>query len=239
MTWGIFTTTVEDQVRRSLIGILNSFAAAVRGRATATKINNTVVNVTGVPRIWPEHLTGGGEASNPNHAVEIHPLLSVETSGETFDFSANVSAGEYHGGVGEPTAESIVKQIAVTVAANGDLADINFFGGKIGNFTTLDINVEKATIASDGAGSFRMNGQVVLGDGTTVPVRMVTAAGSPINKEIESLKRRRSAMVSLGETLVLFSLSPQALLDAVSQSNGKPVEVVMPLQLILFGAPEA
>jgi hypothetical protein len=204
----------------------------------ANKINNTVVTVAGVPRIWPEHLTGGGEPSNPNHAVEIHPLTAIESNGETFDFSANVSAGEYRGGVGEPTAESIVKQTAVTVAANGELADINFFGGRIGNFTTLEINVEKATIASDGAGSFRMNGQVVLSDGTTVPVRMVTAKGSPLNDQMESLKRRRAAMVNLGQVLVLFSLSPQALLDAVSQSNGTPMEVVMPLQLILFGAPE-
>lgn len=206
----------------------------------AKRINNTVVTVTGVPRIWPEHLTGGGEPSNPNHAVEIHPLMTVEVNGEPepFDFSANVSAGEYVGGVKEPTAESIVKQTAVTVATNGDLADINFFGGRIGNFTTLELNVEKATIASDGAGSFRMNGQVELGDGTTVPVRMVTAKGSPINAEIENIKRRRSAVVSLGQVLVLFSLSPQALLDAVNQSNGTPVEVVMPLQLILFGTPQ-
>ena len=195
--------------------------------------------MTGIPRIWPEHLTGGNEASNPNHAVEIHPLMTIESNNEKFDFSANVSAGEYRGGVGEPTAESIVQQTAATVAANGDLADINFFGGRIGNFTILELNVEKATIAPDGAGSFRMNGQVVLSDGTTVPVRMVTAKGSPINAEMEDLKRRRSAMVSLGQVLVLFSLSPQALLDAVSQSNGTPVEVMMPLQLILFGAPEA
>lgn len=204
----------------------------------AKRINNTVVTVTGVPRIWPEHLTGGNEPSNPNHAVEVHPLTSIETGSENFDFAANVSAGEYRGGVGEPTAESIVKQTGVTVAANGELADINFFGGRIGNFTTLEINVERATIASDGAGSFRMNGQVVLGDGTTVPVRMVTAKGSPINDQMEDLKRRRAAMVNLGQVLVLFSLSPQALLDAVSQSNGTMVEVVMPLQLILFGAPE-
>ena len=203
----------------------------------AKRINNTVVTVTGVPRIWPEHLTGGGEPSNPNHAVEIHPLMSVESNGEPFDFSANVFAGEYTGGVGEPTAESIVKQTAVTVTRNGNLADIDFFGGRIGNFTVLELNVDKAAIVSDGSGSFRIQGEVVLTDGTTVPVRMVTAKGSPINDQIEDLKRRRSAKVSLGQILVLFSLSPEALLNAVSQSSGNPVEVVMPLQLILFGAP--
>jgi len=204
----------------------------------ANRINNTVVTVTGVPRIWPEHLTGGGEPSNPNHAVEIHPLMGIVSNGEPFDFSANVFAGEYTGGVGGPTAESIVRQTAATVTRNGDLAAIDFFSARIGNFTTLNLNVDKASIVSDGSGSFRMNGEVVLEDGTTVPVRMVTAKGSPINAQIEGLKRRRSAKVSLGDMLVLFSLSPEALLNAVSQSSGNAVEVVMPLQLILFGAPE-
>ena len=203
----------------------------------AKRIKDTVVTISGVPRIWPEHLTGGGEPSNPNHAVEFHPLTSIVTSNETLDFSANVFAGEYEGGVGEPTAESIVKQTAVTVARNGNNADISFFGGRIGNFTTLELNVDKASIVSDGAGSFRMLGQVVLSDGTTVPVHMVTAKGSPINNEIENIKRRRSAIVSLGQTLVLFSLSPEALLNAAGQSSGAPIEVVMPLQLILFGSP--
>jgi hypothetical protein len=204
----------------------------------AKRIKNTVVTVSGVPRIWPEHLTGGGGPSNPDHAVEFHPLTSVATNGETFDFSTHVFAGEYTGGVGRPTAENIVKQTTVTVTTNGNLADISFFGGRIGNFTTLDLNVDKASIASDGAGSFRMNGEVILDDGTAVAVRMVTVKGSPINDRIESIRRRRSAMVSLGETLVLFSLSSEALMNAVNQSSGNPIQVDNPLQLILYGAPD-
>jgi hypothetical protein len=206
----------------------------------AQRIRNTVVTISGVPRIWPEHLTGGGGPSNPDHAVEFHPLTSVLTNGgETFDFSPNVFAGEYRGGVSLPTAQNIVNQTTVTVTRNGDMADISFFGGRIGNFTVLDLNVDRASIVSDGAGSFRMNGQVVLDDGATVPVRIVTVKGSPINDRIESLKqRRRSALVSLGETLILFSLDPEALLSAVNQSNGNPVAVANPLQLILYGAPD-
>jgi hypothetical protein len=205
----------------------------------ANRIRNTVVTISGVPRIWPEHLTGGGEPSNPNHAVEFHPLTSVVTNGETFDFSAHVFAGEYEGGVREQTAESIVRQTTVTVTANGNLADISFFGGRIGNFTTLNLNVDRNSIVSDGVGSFRMNGEVMLEDGTTVPVRMVTVSGSPINDAIGNLRRRRSAMVSLGDTLVLFSLSPEMLVNAVNQSNGNPIAVANPLQLILYGAPDA
>jgi hypothetical protein len=38
--------------------------------------------------------------------------------------------------------------------------------------------------------------------------------------------------------LVLFSLSPERLLEAASLSNGNAVTVNQPLQLILYGPPE-
>ena len=63
---------------------------------------NSTVSATGVPRIWPEHLNGG-TASNPDHAVELHPLASITSSGATTDFT-DVFAGAYRGGVGQTTA---------------------------------------------------------------------------------------------------------------------------------------
>src|SRR5882672_2893238 len=65
--------------------------------AFANQITGTVVIVSGVPRIWPEHLVGGNEASNPNHAVEIHPLTTVTTGGKTIDFAPNIFAGDFPG----------------------------------------------------------------------------------------------------------------------------------------------
>ena len=205
----------------------------------ANKIRDTTVSVTGVPRIWPEHLTGSHDESNPNHALELHPLTSVVSNNQTLDFAANVFAGEYRGGVGLPTAQNIVKKVFVTVTRNGNNADIAFFGGQIGNFTVLEINVDRASIAPDPAGSFRMNGEVVLEDGSTVPVRMVTIKDSPYNNTIGEIRSNGSGdIVALGEVLVLFSLSPEFLLSAATQSNGQPVMIEHPIQLILFGPPD-
>jgi hypothetical protein len=204
--------------------------------AFAGRIKNTVVTVSGVPRIWPEHLSGGNEPSNPNHAVEIHPLTSVAAAGQTFDFAPNVFAGDYTGGVGEPTALKIVQKTSVSVTRVGASAEISFQAGTIGNFTVLDIVIDKNSIASDGAGSFRMDGEVAVDDETSAPVHIVTAKGSPINDEIEKIKGRRRRNVSM-QALVLFSLSPKALLDAANESQGTPVAVEKPLQLILYGTP--
>jgi len=41
------------------------------------------------------------------------------------------------------------------------------------------------------------------------------------------------------EALVLFSLSPEALLEAARRSTGERVEVEGPIQLIVYGVPEA
>lgn len=206
--------------------------------AFAGQIKNTVVSVSGVPRIWPEHLSGPNEPSNPNHAVEIHPLTSVTAAGKSFDFAPNVFAGEYIGGVGEPTALSIVQKTTVSVTRVGDSAEISFRAGTIGNFTVLDIVIDKNSIVSDGAGSFRMDGEVVVDDETSANVHIVTAKGSAINDEIGKIKGERRRNVSM-QALVLFSLSPKALLDAANESQGSPVAVEKPLQLILYGTPDS
>jgi hypothetical protein len=203
----------------------------------AKRLKGTNIKATGVPRIWPEHLHGGG-ASNPDHAVELHPLTLVEESnGTKTDFSSNLSAGEFRGGVTSPTAQAIVKQTRVTVTRNGNNALIDFFGGRIGNFTVLEVNVDPKSIAPDNVGSFRMNGQVVLEDGTIIPVSMVTVNASPFNDAIAKLRGRKN-MVNLGEVLVLFSLSPQFLLEAANKSNGQAVAIEHPIQLVLYGPPD-
>ena len=204
--------------------------------AFSNQLTNTVVTVTGVPRIWPEHLSGGNEASNPNHAVEIHPLTSVVTAGQTLNFAPNIFAGDFTGGVGEPTALKIAQNTSVSVTRVGDSAEISFTAGQIGNFTVLDIVIDKKSIASDGAGSFRMDGEVVVDQSTSAPVHIVTAKGSPINDEIQKIKGGIRKSISM-HALVLFSLSPQALLDAAESSQGSPVAVEEPLQLILYGSP--
>lgn len=203
----------------------------------ADNIKGSVVTVSGVPRIWPEHLSGGNEPSNPDHAVEIHPLTFVKAGGQTFDFSPNVFAGEYEGGVKEPTALNIAEKTSVAVSRAGDSAEISFKAGTIGNFTVVDIVIDRDTIVSDGAGSFRMDGEVVIDDENSAPVHIVTIKGSPINDQIQKLKSKKNKNVDM-HALVLFSLSPVALLEAANESNGNPVAVETPLQLILYGTAE-
>ncbi len=196
---------------------------------------NATISATGVPRIWPEHLQGGS-ASNPDHAVEMHPLTAIANGSANTDFTDNIFAGAYGGGVGEATAFSILDTATVDVTRSGAALTVSFFGGTIGNFTVLDVQIDRASITGDGAGSFRMTGDVVTND-TTVPVRLVSIKGTAMNDAIGKLRSTSSAKVSL-QALVLFSLSPEALLDAANKSNGNAQSVQTPIQLILYGTPD-
>jgi hypothetical protein len=208
----------------------------------ADQITGTDVIASGVPRIWPEHLTGGGGPSNPNHAVELHPLTSLAADGQTVDFSPDIFAGEFRGGVHEPTALDILRNTSVSVRRNGGSIDISFLfnsTGHIGNFTVLDIIVERTSITEDGAGSFRMNGEVFVDDTTAVPVRLLTVKGSAVNDQVQRIRAGHRSLVTMAQTLVLFSLSPESLAAASDRSHGQPVNVDRPIQLILYGAAES
>jgi len=196
------------------------------------------LSATGVARIWPEHLNGGG-ASNPDHAFELHPLLSIAQPGVApLDLSKNVFAGDYHGGVSTESALKILQTTSVSVARNGGMADIQFrSGGAVGNFTTLDLSIDRASISADTGGSYRMNGEVLVDGDSTVQVRVVSAVGTAINDAVGRMKSAGGDRAPIQDALVLFSISPEALQTAFNRSQGPSdqVDLDRPIQLILFG----
>jgi hypothetical protein len=192
------------------------------------------VTATGIIRIWPEHLTSSG-ASNPAHALELHPLLKLSYGhGTAYEFSKYVYDPEgFVGGVKASTASNILTHTTVTVTESEDMADINFVSGRIGNFTTLAVQADLTT-AEDVEGCHRMNGDAILDSGQQVPVKILTAVGTPIDDTVaESIQKGKKSLQY--DLLVLFSLDPAALYGAAMQSHGQPVEVRKPIQLIIYG----
>lgn len=188
---------------------------------------------TGIIRIWPEHLTSSG-ASNPAHALELHPLLAISSGSANYSFSKLVFDPEgFTGGVSAGTASSILTHTTVTVTQSEDMANINFVSGTIGNFTTLSVRANFQD-ASNIDGSYRMNGAVILDAGQEVAVKLLTCKGTPINDTIAGLIKQHKTSAQY-DFLVLFSLDPVALYDAASQSHGDPVDVKEPIQLIIYG----
>jgi hypothetical protein len=208
----------------------------------AKSLANKSVRAAGVPRIWPEHLDTGDNAaaSNPHHAVEIHPLTTMQVGSKPYDFTKFIYAPEgYEGGVSASTAESLLTDLEVGVTTDSTLAKIDFDAGRIGNFTTFEVRLRKQT--SDGSdaieqlpGGHRIAGEVVLTRSKAIPVSLLTVAGTAIDDRVVKFKAGARKTITL-DTLVLFSLSPAALMDAAANSRGSRVVVRKPIQLILYG----
>jgi hypothetical protein len=196
------------------------------------------VTVEGVPRIWPEHLEGGNEPSNPNHAVELHPLTKILVDGTVRDFTKFIYAPEgFEGGVSAATAQKILEDSEVTVSKQGGLVEIDLDAGRIGNFTTLDIRIPKNKIESANGGHRAIGGVIFERKRKPAEVRMVTVKGTKIDDQLAQFKNSNGKRDVLRiDALVLFSLDPDALFQAVKDApQGKEIKVDRPLQLILYG----
>lgn len=204
--------------------------------AFAASLKDKTVTIEGVPRIWPEHLgdpddPDGGPPSNPNHAVEFHPLTAVTVGSKTHDFSKAIYAPDgFTGGLSAGTAEKILTDTEITVSLQGGDVEVSFDSGRIGNFTTLELRI-KAVGIETAPGGHRMTGRVILGRNKSQDVTLVTVAGSPVDARVEKLRARARGTTSL-EGLVLFGLDPQQLLRTARAGGGM---VERPLQLVLFG----
>jgi hypothetical protein len=197
---------------------------------------NARVRVEGVPRIWPEHLAGSSDASNPDHGVELHPLTRVQRGNSVLECGSFIFAPEqYEGGVSEPTARKILADSDVSVTEKDGMVDVDLQTGRIGNFTMLTVSFSTDDI-EEVEGSHRMDGLVVFGKNDKLPARLLTVAGSDVNAAIARLSAKKHRRVTF-DALVLFSLSPEALYKAAKQSNGKQMDVQRPIQLIVYGEP--
>lgn len=211
------------------------------GKATASKkdwedlgqdLVGAKVRADGVPRIWPEHLVGGGD-SNPNHAVELHPMVRLQRGNHVFEFAKFVYAPDGLDGISEKTIRSILTDSEVNVTEKDGNVEINLDAGTIGNFAIVQLAVIVSTI-KELDGGFRMNGEVVLGRKERIPVALVAVKDSEFGKAVDQLRSSHRKKVAL-EALVLFSLNPEALYQAAKDSHGNEVMVPNPIQLIVYG----
>lgn len=207
----------------------------------AKSLVGQTVKIEGVPRIWPEHLMGHSSNSNPNHAVEIHPLTKLTHQNETYDFTPFIYAPEgYVGGVQESTALSIIKNTKVGVTKiNEGMVEIDFESDRIGNFTTLKLKILKSDVSSFNGGH-RIKAKVFEKNRAKHPVTCITMKDSDLDDKITKALSRKSKSLII-RALVLFSLDPLALHTAAvnSQNNSfSRSQVLNPIQLVIYGVLE-
>ena len=207
--------------------------------ALGDNLVGTTIEGSGVPRLWPEHLKVDPRHadSNPAHATEVHPLVALSSGHEIFDFGSFVHAPEGFAGIKPKTAQAILTNTRVNVREQSGMVEIIFESSQIGNFAELQVTVDRDSI-KEIDGSHAMEGLAVAAGENPTDVRLVTVKGSEVNDTIASAQKGKRKHVTF-DSLVLFSLNPDALFAAAKKSRGQKVEVETPIQLILYGPPQA
>jgi hypothetical protein len=111
--------------------------------------------VTGFPRIFTEHATSGGGASNPNHVFELHPALKIDCDGSAaVDFTSFIAAPEGLRHIQASSAESCIANRTLSVRFKNGLYEFVQKGGNgCGNFAILEItHIHRDWIRATGGG---------------------------------------------------------------------------------------
>jgi len=64
--------------------------AGVNWKTVLAPLHNEDCTAYGFWRAWPEHLTSGSGCSNPDHILEIHPMLKLTCTSATHDFTSKL-----------------------------------------------------------------------------------------------------------------------------------------------------
>jgi hypothetical protein len=108
-------------------------------------------------------------------------------------------------GVKPKTAAAMLAETAVHVTEHDGIVDIDFESVPfIGNFAQVELLITASSITQV-EGSYVMAGTASADDKAPQPVRLVTVAGSPVNRTMAEIKKNSKRPVKF-DALVLFSL---------------------------------
>jgi hypothetical protein len=106
-----------------------------------SNLDNKTCDVTGFLRIFTEHAAGGGTGgSNPDHAYEFHPALSMSCGAQAFNFGnmLRASPGLRHISTGSAAGCMAARRLQVRFKNNR--YEFNEAGGICGNFVIVRVS---------------------------------------------------------------------------------------------------
>jgi hypothetical protein len=171
------------------------------GNLADARFMNKDCRVTGFPRIFTEHATGGGEhASNPNHVVEIRSALKMDCDGSApLDFTPFMGAAEGLRHTLPSSAESCISTRTLSGRFRGGQYQFKQAKGSgCGNFGIIEIcHIHKesvrakggrhatiARITADGAAT-HTNKLYTLLEGTTADAWMASVLGGHTDLQVD------------------------------------------------------
>ncbi len=215
----------------------------------------------GFLRAWPEHLTTGSGCSNPNHILEVHPMLTLKCgTGAPLDFTSGLRVVD---GLGykDPTIVNKMLSFQLWVcrtctSSGGELSPLAFdysFGktgtrGQASNFARFRARVIPSTIRPE-------QGKTLQGFATAIArVLPINQQGNATGSRMTLLKlyalegsafyttlldMRGAANASDLDLIGIFTIDPFSVLKVLEHpTEDQWMPVPYPVALVVFGTNE-
>jgi hypothetical protein len=184
-------------------------------------LDQKTCDVTGFLRIFTEHASSGGGATNPDHAYEYHPALSMKCGSNSFSFQDMLRASEGLRHISNGAASSCLsgRQLQVKFAHNR----YEFFesgGGTCGNFVIVRVSSVNAaqSLTIDG-GHYAVVKATANGQ-TTSGVGLYTLSGSPLDSWLANAISHGGIGSSTKVVHGVFTYNWQSIINSLKKPDG-------------------
>ncbi len=200
--------------------------------------------ITGFPRIFTEHATGGTESggSNPNHVFEIHPALNIACDGLTpVSFAPFLTAPEGLRHITPGAADTCLGERTLEVRFADTQYEFRQHGGGCGNFAIVELAALNPKWIRTVTGGHTAIARVTADGTTRRSLKIYTFEGTQVDGFIASL---------IGQTTIpephilvhgVFTYDYFAMLKVVHPKGGDwqfPegwTPIPFPLALVVYG----
>lgn len=194
--------------------------------------------VTGFPRIFTEHAQGAGDPANPNHVLEIHPVLSIKCGSNQLDFTSYLVAIPGMRAVKPDTAASCISQRTLEVRYADGQYEFREAGGQCGNFAIVEVQNIKPDWIRKLKGGHSAIARVSADGQSITTLKIYTLEGTKADQWLGNIDPHANARLLLHGMFTYDYFSIIRSIESSDGSLGKPADwtpVKHPLAFVVFG----
>jgi hypothetical protein len=221
-------------------------------RAKLNELSGEECTANGFLRAWPEHLDNGSGCSNPDHVLEVHPMVTLTCPDASYDFIDKLHAEEDLGTKSPAIVNRMLDmQFWVCRGCSADETMLAFdycFGdpckaGHASNFARMEAEILRRTIRPE-------QGKDLDGVATVIarvrpdpdsprrrPVKLYAMKGTKFYDDLLA-ERGKSGEAATFDILGIFAMDPFSVLRTIEDegfTGGDWTPVNHPVCLVVFG----
>jgi hypothetical protein len=145
--------------------------------------------VTGFPRIFTEHASGGDEGANPNHVFEIHPATRIKCGDNVVSFDTYLTYFPGMRAIKPASADNCVRTRTVSMRHRQGRFEFSEDGGaNCGNFGIVEVGFVESDWVQKIGGGHSAIARVSLNGSSRTTLKIYTLEGTKADSWLAQVK---------------------------------------------------